>query len=456
MSKDIIKKVLDEAKGYSFDKPSSSLVKSYNDRSTEDLTGMHDRWSKDHADKKSNPSTSQKLLAVHSILKNRGENVSLPQHPNLGMTTYNESIGIIGTSKYQGPQFYGAVPRSPTAKMKVSGIRKKAKQKRLNKLEEKELVEFKREPTAQEIEKAAEVIKPFVTTSTTAVKTRTPISTPSSGGALTTAARQNPAIAAAAAIGGARRAALDALTGGRVDPSTLPKPSDYFRTSPVEPEIIPPTKPSTSTAVAPRVGRIIDVAPLAQTATQAITQAQPQRLIPSDTKTKTDQQKKPKRKPEEDSKARGRTISSVQGPQGPGSFSLSPHVDRAEVFGSPFSQNVRESNQDMGSEERKKIKYVERKPDAKKPTDTKSALGREASVIKKILDEAKKEKKNEKMELEGGKTQVDINPNLKKPPVEESIVNKVFTQALTPHSPLKKIKLPKFKIRKIKGVKKEW
>ena len=82
---------IQEAKRFVYDKPQSHLVKMYDKKPTEDLHAMHKRWSGDHADKKSNPSRSEDLLAVHHVLKGRGQNPSeLPQHKNLGMMRMHE------------------------------------------------------------------------------------------------------------------------------------------------------------------------------------------------------------------------------------------------------------------------------------------------------------------------------------------------------------------------------
>ena len=78
---------IEEAKGkWVQDKPLKAHVAAMEKRDTADLKGMHDRWSGDHKDKKSDPAHSERLLAVHHVLKKRGENVpDLPQHKNLGM-----------------------------------------------------------------------------------------------------------------------------------------------------------------------------------------------------------------------------------------------------------------------------------------------------------------------------------------------------------------------------------
>jgi hypothetical protein len=82
---------IQEAKRFVYDKPQSHLVKMYDKKPTEDLHAMHKRWSGDHTDKKSNPSRSEDLLAVHHVLKGRGQNPSeLPQHKNLGMMRMHE------------------------------------------------------------------------------------------------------------------------------------------------------------------------------------------------------------------------------------------------------------------------------------------------------------------------------------------------------------------------------
>jgi hypothetical protein len=82
---------LDEAKKFVFDKPMSSTVKAYSNRDTNELKDMHARWSKDHSNPKNDPITSEKLLAVHHVLKSRGESVELPKHKNLGMHVYEET-----------------------------------------------------------------------------------------------------------------------------------------------------------------------------------------------------------------------------------------------------------------------------------------------------------------------------------------------------------------------------
>ena len=79
---------IEEAKGkFVYDKPLKAHVAAMDKHSTDTLKGMHDRWASDHKDMKSNPAHSEKLLAAHHILKNRGVSVpDLPQHKNLGMT----------------------------------------------------------------------------------------------------------------------------------------------------------------------------------------------------------------------------------------------------------------------------------------------------------------------------------------------------------------------------------
>jgi len=85
------KEDINEAKKFVYDKPQSHLVKMYDKKPTDDLHAMHKRWSGDHNDKKSNPSRSEDLLAVHHVLKSRGANpAELPQHKNLGMMRMHE------------------------------------------------------------------------------------------------------------------------------------------------------------------------------------------------------------------------------------------------------------------------------------------------------------------------------------------------------------------------------
>jgi hypothetical protein len=92
VSKMANEEAIEEAKGrWVQDKPMKVHVAAMEKRDTADLKGMHDRWSGDHKDKKSDPSTSERLLAVHHVLKKRGETVSdLPQHRNLGMMRFHE------------------------------------------------------------------------------------------------------------------------------------------------------------------------------------------------------------------------------------------------------------------------------------------------------------------------------------------------------------------------------
>jgi hypothetical protein len=88
------KEDINEAKRFVFDKPQSHLVKMYDKKPTADLHSMHSRWSGDHKDKKASPSRSEDLLAVHHVLKSRGENpAELPQHKNLGMMRMHEETG---------------------------------------------------------------------------------------------------------------------------------------------------------------------------------------------------------------------------------------------------------------------------------------------------------------------------------------------------------------------------
>lgn len=81
------KEGLEEAKGkFVYDKPLKGHVAAMEKKDTADLKGMHDRWAGDHKDMKSNPAHSERLLAVHHVLKKRGVSVpDLPQHKNLGM-----------------------------------------------------------------------------------------------------------------------------------------------------------------------------------------------------------------------------------------------------------------------------------------------------------------------------------------------------------------------------------
>lgn len=90
--KGLDEEVVAEAKKFVFDKPQSNMVKAYDKRDTSELHDMHKRWSADHSKPKNNPETSEKLLAVHHVLKSRGENVGeLPKHKNLGLTMHEET-----------------------------------------------------------------------------------------------------------------------------------------------------------------------------------------------------------------------------------------------------------------------------------------------------------------------------------------------------------------------------
>jgi hypothetical protein len=82
-------KVVDEAarsvKPFKPFKANPRTVSAYQNRSTDELHDMHSRWSKDHSNPKNDPITSEKLLAVHEILRSRGHDVTLPNHRNLGV-----------------------------------------------------------------------------------------------------------------------------------------------------------------------------------------------------------------------------------------------------------------------------------------------------------------------------------------------------------------------------------
>jgi hypothetical protein len=67
-------------------KADEGMVKRYMQRSEEDLGGMIDRWSNDHAkNPETDLDTSEKLLAVHAAATRLGHNPpALPQHKNLG------------------------------------------------------------------------------------------------------------------------------------------------------------------------------------------------------------------------------------------------------------------------------------------------------------------------------------------------------------------------------------
>ncbi len=117
---------IDEAKGkWVPDRPMKVHVANMEKRDTADLKGMHDRWSGDHKDKKSDPSTSERLLAVHHVLKKRGESVpELPQHRNLGRMSYvnEESSGTEARVKIKNVARLGdADPTSEKSKLSKTG-----------------------------------------------------------------------------------------------------------------------------------------------------------------------------------------------------------------------------------------------------------------------------------------------------------------------------------------------
>jgi hypothetical protein len=112
---------MNEAKTFVYDKPNAQLVKMYDKKPTNDLKGMHSRWSKDHEQKNSNPSRSEDLMAVHHVLKKRGENMpNLPKHKNLGMMRMHENMGeacwsgytAIGMKMKNGKEVPNCVPSS--------------------------------------------------------------------------------------------------------------------------------------------------------------------------------------------------------------------------------------------------------------------------------------------------------------------------------------------------------
>ena len=84
---------LKEASKFVHDNPSSKMVNAYKNHDTSHLRDMHDRWVGDHTrNPKSNPETSDKLLAVHHVLKSRGETVGeLPKHKNLGIYVHENT-----------------------------------------------------------------------------------------------------------------------------------------------------------------------------------------------------------------------------------------------------------------------------------------------------------------------------------------------------------------------------
>ena len=75
-------------KKFVFDKPYQPLVKAYSNHDTDHLKDMHKRWTESHVRNmkgQMDPYTSERLLAVHHVLKSRGEDMKMPEHKNLGM-----------------------------------------------------------------------------------------------------------------------------------------------------------------------------------------------------------------------------------------------------------------------------------------------------------------------------------------------------------------------------------
>lgn len=102
--------VVTEAKTFKFNKPYKSDVASHSKLDTEHLKDMHNRWTESHKRDMAMPKRAQghdqgisdRLLAVHHILKSRGESVSeLPKHPNLGMQHYSEETNTEKRNKIQ-------------------------------------------------------------------------------------------------------------------------------------------------------------------------------------------------------------------------------------------------------------------------------------------------------------------------------------------------------------------
>lgn len=92
-------------KKFVFDKPMKLDVAQHEKLDTEHLKDMHNRWTESHKKDMAMPKRAQghdkrisdRLLAVHHVLKSRGVNVGeLPKHPNLGMEhrQYNEETNL--------------------------------------------------------------------------------------------------------------------------------------------------------------------------------------------------------------------------------------------------------------------------------------------------------------------------------------------------------------------------
>ena len=125
---EVSEKDLGEAKGkFVYDKPLKAHVAAMDKKDTADLKGMHDRWSGDHKDLKSNPAHSERLLAVHHVLRKRGESVpDLPKHKNLGMTKqFTEQTQ--NKPPFEGP-FRKADPAKQPARSRLKAITKKARE----------------------------------------------------------------------------------------------------------------------------------------------------------------------------------------------------------------------------------------------------------------------------------------------------------------------------------------
>jgi hypothetical protein len=101
--KGLHEEMMTEAKKFVYGKPYKSDVASHSKLDTEHLKDMHNRWTESHKRDMAMPKRAQghdqgisdRLLAVHHILKSRGENVGeLPKHPNLGMHHYSEETKL--------------------------------------------------------------------------------------------------------------------------------------------------------------------------------------------------------------------------------------------------------------------------------------------------------------------------------------------------------------------------
>jgi hypothetical protein len=129
--KGLHEEMMTEAKTFKFNKPYKSDVAQHSKLDTEHLKDMHNRWTESHKRDMAMPKRAQghdqgisdRLLAVHHILKSRGENVGeLPKHPNLGMHHYSEETNTEKREKIENvARMDGAKPTSEKSTLSKTG-----------------------------------------------------------------------------------------------------------------------------------------------------------------------------------------------------------------------------------------------------------------------------------------------------------------------------------------------